>query len=550
MSSDNGPTGGVGEIEASSLQSALVRWLLDQTHQGMFATDRQFQIVVWNRWMEVHSEKPAGDVIGRCLFDVYPNLLERGIDEYYRSALQGRFTVVSHGLHRHLLPLAPTMPELAFKEMPQTGRIGPLLAGEVIGTVTTIEDVSERLAAEAELRKQIEAQRLARTTAEKALRVKDEFLSTLSHELRSPLSAILGWTRVLLARRDVEPEVLSRALQAIERNAAAQATMIDDMLDIARVAAGKLRIDLQPVDLVNVVLAAVDVVAPSAEVKGLSIRTSLDSKMPSVLGDPARLQQIVGNLLSNALKFTDPGGTIAVEVTQVEQLARLVVRDTGRGIRTDFLPFVFDRFSQSDASSARRQGGLGLGLALVRELVEIHGGTIRAESAGENEGAAFIIELPVAPSPQLRTRGEDNSSSLEAPSLAGIRVLIVDDEADARYLTAVLLEHFGAEVTTVGSSAEALAAIREVQAESRPHVLLSDVGMPDEDGYNLIRKVRALAPDCGGAIPAISLTGYATPDDINRALAAGYGLHLAKPVDPRALAAAIVSLAAPSISPQ
>jgi CheY-like chemotaxis protein len=182
--------------------------------------------------------------------------------------------------------------------------------------------------------------------------------------------------------------------------------------------------------------------------------------------------------------------------------------------------------------------------------VEIHGGTIRAESAGENEGAAFIIELPAAPWPQLRTRTEDDSSNPGAPSLAGIRVLIVDDEADARYLTAVLLEHFGAEVTSVGSSAEALAAIREVPVERRPHVLLSDVGMPDEDGYNLIRKVRALAPECGGAIPAISLTGYATPDDINRALAAGYGLHLAKPVDPRALAAAIASLAAPSNSPQ
>ena len=381
--------------------------------------------------------------------------------------------------------------------MPQSGRIGPLSDGDsVIGTVTTLEDISDRLASEAELRKQIDVQKMARVTAEKAVRAKDEFLSTVSHEIRNPLNAVLGWTRILIDRVNVEPEVLARALRVIDRNATAQARMIDDLLDVARIASGKLRLEMQPVDLVAVTLAAVDVIGPSAKAKQIEIRTRLDPRTSRVLGDQHRLQQVVWNLLSNAVKFTDAGGVVEVRVSPVDKLTQLVVTDTGRGISPEFLPFVFERFRQSDASSTRRYGGLGLGLALVRELVELHGGTVRAESAGEHHGATFVVDLPAAMPSDVRTdyvtgRAEPPS---EAPSLAGLRVLVVEDEADSRDLLAETLATCGAGVTVASSCDDAMALIRQSTAASLPHVILSDIGMAKDDGFELIRRLRALAP--------------------------------------------------------
>ena len=344
--------------------------------------------------------------------------------------------------------------------MPQSGRIGPLSDGEsVIGTVTTLEDISDRLASEAELRKQIDVQRMARVTAEKAVRAKDEFLSTVSHEIRNPLNAVLGWTRILIDRADVEPEMLSRALRVIDRNATAQARMIDDLLDVARIASGKLRLEMQPVDLLAVTLAAVDVIGPSAKVKQIEIRTRLDPKTPRVLGDQQRLQQVVWNLLSNAVKFTDPGGVVEVRVLPAGKLTRLVITDTGHGISPEFLPFVFERFRQSDASSTRRYGGLGLGLALVRELVELHGGTVRADSPGEHRGATFAVDLPTAMSPDVRATHVTSRAAPPgtAPSLAGLRVLVVEDEADSRELLAESLTTCGAAVVVAPSCDEAMA---------------------------------------------------------------------------------------------
>ncbi len=538
-----------GEVSPNllKLQSALVQWFSEVTYQGVFATDTEFRLVIWNRWMEIHSGHAASDVSGRMLFDVYPDLVTRGLHEHYRGALDGRITVASHGLHGYILPLPPTIENLTFAEMPQTGRIGPLSdASGIIGTVTVVEDVSERLAAEAELRKQIDAQRLARATAEKALRAKDDFLSILSHEMRSPLNAVLGWARILLGRDEIERELLNRALQVIERNATAQAKLIDDMLDMARVVAGKLRLDMQPVDLLGIVVAAVDVVMPSAHAKRVTLRTSFDPGTARVLGDPDRLQQVIWNLLSNALKFTDPGGAIDVRLEVVPPVARIVVRDTGRGISPEFLPFVFERFRQSDASSARRQGGLGLGLALVRELVELHGGSVRAASEGEGKGATFTIELPIEMSPAVGQSRYDFDALLQAPDslLAGVRVLVVDDEADARELTIIALERCGAEVLAAASGSDAITAVLASPAERRPHVLVSDIGMPREDGYELIRKVRTLDATDGGDIPAVALTGYATPGDVDRALAAGYQVHVAKPIDPYALADAVAKLVA------
>jgi signal transduction histidine kinase/ActR/RegA family two-component response regulator len=515
----------------------------------MFATDRDLRVIVWNRWMEVHTHRSASEAVGRLLTELYPDLAARGVDQYYRDALAGRISVISYGLHKYVLNLPATTRELGFSEMPQSGRIGPLSDGEsVIGTVTTLEDISDRLVSEAALRKQIEVQRMARVTAEKAVRAKDEFLSTVSHEIRNPLNAVLGWTRILIDRVNVEPEMLARALRVIDRNATAQARMIDDLLDVARIASGKLRLEIQPVDLLAVTLAAVDVIGPSAKVKQIEIRTSLDPTTPRVLGDPQRLQQVVGNLLSNAVKFTDAGGVVEVRVSPVGKLARLVITDTGHGISPDFLPFVFERFRQSDTSSARRHGGLGLGLSLVRELVELHGGTVRADSAGEDHGATFAIDLPPAMSPEL---GHDpvNRRALapiEAPSLTGLRVLVVEDEADSRELLAETLATCGAEVLIAASCEEAIAVILQSTAENLPHVMLSDLGMAKDDGFVLIRKVRALAPEHGGRIPAVAVTGYASPDDRQRALAAGFSSHLPKPIDPVAVAVAVARAARPA----
>jgi signal transduction histidine kinase len=279
--------------------------------------------------------------------------------------------------------------------MPQSAHIGRLShEGAVVGTVTVVDDVSDRLATEIALRKQIEAQRRARATAEQALHAKDEFLSTLSHEMRTPLNAVLGWARILLDRQTLDHALVQRALQVIERNASAQAKMIDDMLDMARIVSGKLRLEMKTVDVVSIVLAAVDVIMPSADARKIAIRTHVDPKSPLIVGDPDRLQQVIVNLLSNAVKFTDVGGSIEVRLDLSDTEACLVVKDTGRGIDPAFLPHVFERFRQGDASSTRRHGGLGLGLALVRDLVELHGGAVSAQSDGEGKGARFTVRLP------------------------------------------------------------------------------------------------------------------------------------------------------------
>jgi len=520
--------------------ASIVRCVVEDTHQGFFATDPALRIVLWNRWMEIHSGLAAGDVLGQPLPALYPDVDARGLREYYQSALQGRVTILSHALHRFILPLAPTNPDAGFPQMPQSGRVGPLVDHEtIVGTVTTIDDVSDRLASEAELRRQVEAQRQARDTAERALRAKDEFLSTLSHEIRTPLNAVLGWAKILLGREQVDPELLSRALQVIERNASAQARMIDDMLDMARIVAGKLRLEMQPVDALSVVLAAVDVVMPAVHAKGITLRTRLDRAAPRVFGDPDRLQQIVWNLLSNALKFTEPGGSIDVGVEASGRFVRIVVADSGRGISSEFLPFVFQRFRQADVSSGRRHGGLGLGLALVHDLVQLHGGSARAESVGEGRGATFTIELPAMDALVLRAPERDASAGVS--SLAGVRVLLVEDERDARDLMITALEQYGASVTAAASTAEALSTLRALDGEALPHVIVSDIGMPERDGYDLIREVRTLRTG-HASIPAIATTGYASAEDVDQAAAAGYQLHLAKPVDPAALVAAVAKL--------
>jgi signal transduction histidine kinase/ActR/RegA family two-component response regulator len=529
-------------LDAARLDAALAHWLSHETQRGVFVTDPEFRLVVWNQWMEIHSGRLSSDVIGTSLFALYPEAATRGIRECYEGAIEGAVTVLSHAFHRYLLALPPTHAELGAAEMPQSAHIGPLsLDGTVIGTVTVIDDVSDRLATEGALRKQIEAQRRARATAEQALHAKDEFLSTLSHEMRTPLNAVLGWARILLDRQTLDHALVQRALQVIERNATAQAKMIDDMLDMARIVSGKLRLEMKTVDFVSIVLAAVDVIMPSADARKIGVRTHLDPKTPLIVGDPDRLQQVIVNLLSNAVKFTEVGGSIDVRLDMSDTEACLVVKDTGRGIDPAFLPHVFERFRQGDASSTRRHGGLGLGLALVRDLVELHGGSVSAQSGGEGQGATFTVRLPTMAVASVGASGM-RAAGPAPRALAKVRVLLIEDEPDSRDLARAALTRFGAQVSAVSSSAEAVNAILAASQETLPHVVVSDIGMPVEDGYVFIQQLRALAPERGGRIPAVTVTGYSTPGDVDRALAAGYQLHLSKPVDPLALIEAVAKL--------
>ena len=367
------------------LQAAVLRWLQGFADQGILTTDQQLIIRSWNRKLEAHTGRLAADVVGRPLFEAFPDLVTRRLDEHYRAAIAGEPRVLSHRFHQYLFAASAG-------EAAQTARIAPLtLDQSIIGTITVIDDVVDRVASERELRSRIDAAESARVIAENAVHLKDEFLATLSHEIRTPLNAVLGWTKILLAR-DVEPAALTRALRIIDRNALAQMRLIDDMLDMARVMSGKLRLEMQPVDLSLIALAAVDVVSPTATAKGITIDTQVPEEI-SMIGDADRLQQVIWNLLSNAVKFTEPGGRVTLKLATSPLGVRLTVADTGRGIAPDFLPHVFDRFRQADPSSSRRHGGLGLGLALVRQLVELHGGTVQVTST-LGEGSAFAVVFP------------------------------------------------------------------------------------------------------------------------------------------------------------
>ena len=405
-------------------------------------------------------------------------------------------------------------------------------------------DVTSDRAAEFARTTLLEDARLAKDAAEKASRAMDEFLATVSHELRTPLNAMLGWTRLL--RSDTVPEsARPKALETIERNATVQAQLIEDLLDISRIISGKMRLEVAPVDLVAVVESALEVVRPAADAKGVILRPVLDSSASHVTGDAARLQQVVWNLLANAVKFTPKGGRVDIRLVRIDSSVELTVRDTGVGIPVDFLPHVFERFRQADGASTRSHGGLGLGLAIVKNIVELHGGTASVESAGKGEGASFFVRLPLSllrhtgttPVPSEPPAGP--FSFERPPELIALRVLVVDDEDDARELLVAVLEQCGAIVTSVGSVREALAALA---VEPRPTIVVSDIGMPGEDGYALIKQIRKLPPDQGGRLPVVALTAYARTEDRTRALRAGFNMHMPKPVEPAELLAVLVSL--------
>lgn len=641
----------------------LLRRLIDASFDGMFAFDRDFRIVAWNRAMQRISGFGPDEVLGKHAFDVFPFLRETAEHRCLSAVLEGKESVsenhpygpsetgvfesrysplldektgivggiavitditarkqaeeAAHAAYRQLAFHVESSP-LAVVEWDSDFRVsrwsesaerlfgwkaddvigkhvnewqfvftddvdavalvtnrqregvevqgvqrnrnytrdGSILfcewynsvlrddRGTLVSVLSLVLDVTARQSAEEERAAALVRERVARRHAEEADRLKDEFLATLSHELRTPLTSILGWAS-MIRNGEVEGSNAARAIETIERNARAQARLIDDLLDVSRIITGNLRLDLHPLNLAPIVEAALDALRPTADAKGIRLQTQFDPGECLVRGDPNRLRQVIWNLLSNAIKFTHRGGSVEVDLTCVDSTASLTISDTGEGISAEFLPYVFDRFRQAEGSISRKQGGLGLGLAVVRHLVELHGGTISAESEGLGYGSTLTVDLPLAQERRDPERAEQRRREVErrrsrsgVVRLDGVHVLLVEDDDDSRKLLGTMLKRYGARVTSTKSVKEAL---RLFDSEL-PDLLISDIGMPDEDGYELIRKLRSAPPDKGGLIPAIALTGYASRKDRERALAAGYHQHMAKPVEQADMIAAIAAL--------
>lgn len=468
--------------------------------------------------------------VGKTAKELVPDLDESWVRLYGRVALTGepaRFENNAPAMGRWFEVFASRIGE---PELHQVGLV--------------FKDVSSRKRVEQRQEDLLNAEQAARRSAEAANRLKDDFLATVSHELRTPLNAMLGWVTLLRSGR-LNEEKSVHALETIERNARAQAQLIEDLLDVSSILEGKLRLEVKPIDLRSVVEAAVETVRPAADGKGVVLQVVLSSKA-KVMGDAQRLQQVVWNLLTNAVKFTPRNGRVQVLLELNDSAAELSITDNGIGISAEFLPHVFERFRQANSSSTRSQGGLGLGLSIVRHLVEMHGGTSHVSSEGEGQGSRFMIRLPVAVTARtdltppaglhaaLLTSGLDHP-----PELQGVKVVAIDDEEDSRDMLRMLLEECGAAVRTAGSVAEGL----RLFSEDRPHVLVSDIGMPNEDGYALIAKVRALSIEEGGNTPVVALTAYARTEDRTRCLLAGFTSHVPKPVEPLELIAVVASLA-------
>jgi PAS domain S-box-containing protein len=527
------------EARTAELADALsvMKATLESTADGILVTDRAGRVTTFNqKFLEIWGLPPdtvAGGEHGELarrvahLFSEPDAVFDR-IDAVYSSTAQALDT----------LALADGRWFERFSR-PQ------YIDGQSVGRVWSYRDVTARKRAEDTLRAIVEAERSARAEIDRVSRLKDEFLATLSHELRTPLTAILGWAKVLLLKRD-DAASLARGLEAIARNAKAQARLIDDLLDMNRIVSGKLRLEVQPTDLASVVEAAVEAARPSAAAKEIALRVALEPLPGPVSGDPNRLQQVIWNLLSNAVKFTPRGGRIEVALERVESHIEIAVRDNGIGIEAHFLPQVFDRFRQADASTTRSHGGLGLGLSIARQLVELHGGTMRATSAGLGQGATFVVELPLDALRRAPKRARAAAAGAAAKlSLAGLKILVVDDEADARQLVEQLLRDCHAEVHSAASAAEALPLLEAL----RPDVLLSDIGMPECDGYQFIAAVRQLSAERGGKTPAVALTAFARSQDRVRTMVAGYQVHLSKPVEPHELLTAVASLSGRVVRP-
>jgi PAS domain S-box-containing protein len=522
--------------DAPSDVQAVLAAIVESSDDAIVGKDLNGTIMTWNAGAERIFGYTAEEAVGQPIVMLVPP--ERRGEEAHILAMLRRGERVEH---------------FETERVRKDGRrifvslsVSPVkdATGRVIGAAKIARDVTSRKELEAERERLLAAERTARQVAETANRAKDAFLAMISHELRSPLSPILAWAR-MLRRGVLDEEKTRRALETIERNAQAQAQLIDDLLDISRIVAGKLRLEVRPVDLVSVIEAAMDVVRPAAEAKDIRIESVFDTETGFVVGDPSRLQQVVWNVLSNAIKFTPKHGRVQITLERVNSHVEIAVSDTGRGIAHEFLLYLFERFQQAETGPTRTHGGLGLGLAIVRHLVELHGGTVVAESAGEGQGATFTIKLPRMIFARTAGEIERRHPTLPMPvadrpdvSLGQLRVLVVDDEPDSNDVVSGVLGSSGAEVRVAASAAQGLDEL----GRWSPDVIISDIAMPGEDGYAFIGKVRALDGE-KARIPAIALTAYATTEDRVRIFSSGFQVHLVKPVDPAELVAVVASSA-------
>jgi PAS domain S-box-containing protein len=558
----------VGNKEAALLRAQeRFRTAIEAAPNAMVIADAAGRIVMVNARAEEFFRYPREELVGMHVDELVPRRYRSG-HTGFREAFARSPGARPLGARRELFGLRKDG-----SEFPIEIGLNTVQTDEGTMMMATVVDITERKRAERERERLLESERTARTEAEHASQMKDEFVATLSHELRSPLTAITGWAYMLrrlvatsaanshgAAERagdgaDGQPprppaeDQLAKGLEVIERNARVQTQLIEDLLDMSRIVSGKIRLDVQEVDLPEVIEQALTTAEPAARAREIRLQKLIDPRVAPIHGDPARLQQIIWNLLSNAIKFTPRKGRVQVILQRINSHIEIVVSDTGEGIDPAFLPHIFERFRQADASTTRKHGGLGLGLAIVKHLVELHGGTVSASSDGLGKGATFTVVLPLAiihPRPQEErvhprapTAETVAETAADDSALSGVRVVVAEDDADARDLIGRVLEQAGARVRSAGSANEALAAMEEF----RPAVLVSDIGMPGKDGYQLIREVRARAAERGGLVPAIALTAFARSEDRTRALLAGYQMHLAKPVNPEELVASVASLA-------
>ncbi|MEH2246855.1 hybrid sensor histidine kinase/response regulator [Nostoc sp.] len=516
-----------------SLQKSEARYrrIVDTSYEGIWLIDQETQTEYVNQRLSQMLGYPAEEMLGRSIFDFMDQadgiVAQKKLQWLKREGSdlkEGRLRCKDGSYIWTLISARAILNEQS----------------EFLGAIAMLTDITDRKRTEEERDRLLQLEQKAREEAEAANRIKDEFLAVLSHELRSPLNPILGWAKLLQSRK-FDELALQKALRTIERNAKLQAQLIEDLLDVSRILQGKLNLNMIPVNLASTIEAAMDTVRLAAEAKTIQIQTMLDP-IGKVLGDSARLQQVLWNLLSNAVKFTAPEGKVNVQLECIDAQAQITVSDTGKGIHPDFVPYVFDYFRQGDSTTTRKFGGLGLGLAIARHLVEMHGGTVSAESLGEDKGAIFTVKLPLIKDGTIIKDDTNSDSSTEVPvssPLMGIQVLIVDDNTDTRDFFSFVLEQFGAIVTAVASGDEALQAL----TQSKPDILLSDIGMPEMNGYMLMQQVRTLEAEVGGKqIPAIALTAYAGEINQQQALTAGFQQHIVKPVAPEELLMAISNL--------
>ena len=531
-----GPIGSSTKSEFTNLRSPELApyWLtalIESADDAIISKTLEGIITSWNKGAERIFGYTADEVIGRPVTILIPKGQE---DE--EPAILARLRAGERIEHYETIRVRKDGTPIAISLT-----VSPIKGpnGDIIGASKIARDITEQRQARKELDE-------AYRQAEESSRLKEEFLATISHELRTPLSAILGWARMLRLGQ-LSKENAAKALDTIERNARAQAQLIDDLLDVSRIVTGKLRMDVRPSDPNSFIDAAVEAVRPAAEAKGVRVQKVIDTGLISIPGDPVRLQQVIWNLLSNAIKFTPRGGRVQIRSERVNSHLEIVVSDTGQGISPDFLPHVFDRFRQADQKASRQHGGMGLGLAIVRHLVELHGGNVSATSQGEGQGATFTVRLPISPIYQVDSSGARVHPAARdllpandtTERLDGLRILIVDDEPDTRDLLRQGLEYCGANVRLAGSAAEAVdAMVAEV-----PDILISDIGMPGIDGYDLIRQIRELPAEDGGKVAAIALTAYTRVEDRLQALRAGYDMHVPKPVELAELVAVAASVA-------